>query len=332
VIEEPTCLILGAGASAPYGLPTTDQLRDLIVASRSPTGSTTAAKFPLKDQNKTWSNPLPPVQEWTGYLNVISEAAHLNHLTADFWNDFFRADQSIDWFLRDNEPTFGKIARLQIAAILLNCERDDRLAGDWYRSLSKLVFPTSDFESLAEGDLSVISFNYDRSFERYFLNVLESQYHLSLPDAKAVFDRIHLVHAYGQLGPLDEVPYGDATKAECAAEGIRLIRPETDKAMQEKLGALIQGSTYVNFIGFGFDDENIKLLGPSNFNKVERVYSTSFGLSLMTRKKAILKLRVYFDRQDPPNLTAEELFYTKDLFGPKRKPMQLQEEDEEDEN
>jgi hypothetical protein len=333
VIQEPTCLILGAGASAPYGLPTTDELRDLILSSRSPTGRQTAAKFPVKGPQRASLTPGDPVNEWTIYLNEVTDAANLGAKTPDFRNKFFRADQSIDWFIRDNEASFGDIARLQIAAVLLNCERDDKLAGDWYRLLSKIVFPTSDFTSLPKGNLSIISFNYDRSFERYFLSVLESQFNLPLSEAKAVFDRIDLVHAYGQLGSLDEVPYGDTTKAGQAAEGIRLIRPDTDNPMQGRVGALIRRSTYVNFIGFGFDDQNIKLLGPRNFKKVQRVYSTSVGLSWVTLNKAMVELRVYFDDpKNPPNWTAAQLFAAKDLFGPKRKPMQLEEEEQQDED
>jgi hypothetical protein len=259
------------------------------------------------------------VKEWTIYLNEITEAAHLNHRTPAFWNNFYRADQSIDWFIRDNEPMFGDIARLQIAAVLLNCERDDRLSDDWYRLLSKRLFPTNP-KSFEAGKLSIISFNYDRSFERYFLNVLESQYGLSWPDAKAVFDRIRLEHVYGQLSGLEEVPYGDITKAQRAAKDIRLIRPETDDSMQQKLRILIQGAVYINFIGFGFDEDNIKILGPDNF-KGKRVYSTSFGLSHMTRKTAMQKLGVRFhDPKNAPELTAAQLFHTKDLFGPRLKP------------
>ena len=48
MIEEPTCLILGAGASAPYGLPTAAELRNLILSLRSPTGAATAEKFHVK--------------------------------------------------------------------------------------------------------------------------------------------------------------------------------------------------------------------------------------------------------------------------------------------
>jgi hypothetical protein len=83
VIQEPTCLILGAGASAPYGLPTTDELRDLILSSRSPTGRQTAAKFPVKGPPRAWLTPGDPVNEWTIYLNEVTDAANLGAKTPD---------------------------------------------------------------------------------------------------------------------------------------------------------------------------------------------------------------------------------------------------------
>ena len=327
MIEEPTCLILGAGASRPYGLPTTRELRDLILALRSPTGAATAESFPLNMPQKAWLDPGNPAKEWNIYLNEVSDSAQHKHLLPDFWSKFYGADRSIDWFLRRNESKFGDIARLQIAAVLLACERSDKLSGDWYQLLSEEILPRN-LESLEEGKLSIISFNYDRSFERYFLNQFESLCDFPADKAKAALSRIRLKHVYGQLGSLDEVPYGDFIKAADAAKDIRVIRLEPDEVVQTRLGKMIRECTYINFIGFGFDDDNIDLLGPKHFTN-KRVYSSSSGLSLRTRKKATERLGVQFDPKDPTDLTAAQLFGIKDLFGPSlQRAWGQQEEDE----
>jgi hypothetical protein len=126
VIDERTCLILGAGASVPYGLPTANELRDLIVSSRSgKAGQDVARKFPVKRSTfKRTEMSDFPTTDWVGYLTKVTEAEQLSHQIPEFWNKFSRADQTIDWFLRDNEAAFGDIARLQIAAVLLNCEQN----------------------------------------------------------------------------------------------------------------------------------------------------------------------------------------------------------------
>jgi len=222
---------------------------------------------------------------------------------------------------------FGDIARLQIAAVLLGCERDDRLSGDWYRLLSEEILPKN-LESLEEGKLSVISFNYDRSFERYFLNQFENLCDFPPEEAKAALSRIRLEHAYGQLGSLDEVAYGDITKATNAAKGIRTIRLEPDKDVQTRLSKIIRESTYINFIGFGFDDDNIDLLGPENF-KGKRTYSTTYGLSVRTLAKARQKFGVHIHPKEPTELTATQLLNAKDLFGPKLQTTEWPQDPEE---
>ena len=176
------------------------------------------------------------------------------------------------------------------------------------------MFPTN-LSELKADRLRVITFNYDRSFESYLLAVLESQYRLPAAEAVDVLRRIEIEHVYGQLGGLDEVPYGDARKVAVAARGIRLIRPDADNPTQQRIEDMIRRSTYINFIGFGFDEDNVKLLGPENFKR-KRVYSTSRGLSARTRHLAFHTLRVQFDKTRP-DLDAAELFQTRNLFGPK---------------
>ena len=59
-----------------------------------------------------------------------------------------------------------------IAAVLLACERADKLYDDWYQLLSEEILPRN-LESLEEGKLSIISFNYEvvkqakKRFPRY---------------------------------------------------------------------------------------------------------------------------------------------------------------------
>jgi hypothetical protein len=119
---------------------------------------------------------------------------------------------------------------------------------------------------------------------------------------------------YGQLGSLDAVPYGDVSKAQEAAKGIHLIRPEADSSVKDRVRSLLQGSKNIHFIGFGFDEDNVALLDPENF-KNKRSYSTSFKLSPIKRNAAA-QLGVQFD--DGVEVTADELFNAKNLFGPTR--------------
>lgn len=320
MILEPTCLILGAGASAPYKLPTASQLRDLILTSRTPNGPATADQMPIQAQfQQTVMGVRTASNDWVIYLNDVTAAAELAHLIPEFWNRFAKTDQNIDWFLQRNEEEFGDIARLQMATVLLNCERGTNLLGNWYQQLSRVLF-SAGLEGFPPGNLSVISFNYDRSFERYFLNVLESNYDPSFTEAQERWEKLPLLHVYGQLGSLTSVPYGDATKAEIAATGIRLMRPQADDAVQEKIARFLGQATYINFVGFGFDADNVNLLGPKNFAG-KRVISTSKGLDPVRKRQVISQLGVRFlGGVNGPELDAAQLLQETDLFGPKQPP------------
>src|SRR4029077_13349017 len=134
----------------------------------------------------------------------------------------------------------------------------------------------------------------------------ESLCGLNGEQAKAALQRIRIEHVYGQLGALDDVKYGDFAHAVDAAKGIRTIRLEPDRDVQERLGKIVRGCTYINFIGFGFDDDNIALLGPENFTE-KRVFSTTLGMSARTRTKVRQQLGVKFNVKEAPELTAVQL-------------------------
>jgi len=280
-------------------------------------GAAAAARFPLKGPRRGFIHPENKAKEWFIYLSQLSESAGLKDYSSAFHLKFCGSDRGIDWFLRRHESEFGDIARLHVAGVLLACEQENKLLGDWYQLLSEEILPKN-LEGLEEGKLSVISFNYDRSFERYFLNQFENLCNLNSEQALATLGRIRIEHVYGQLGTLDYVPYGETTKAYTASKRISMIRLEPDEAVRARIGKLIQESAYINFIGFGFDDDNIDLLGPENF-KDKRVYSTTYGLSARRLAKARQKFRVQIRAGEPPALKAAQLLNEKDLFGPKKK-------------
>lgn len=318
MIEAPTCIILGAGASAPFGLPTAGELRSLMLVGKSPAAEEVANKFPIRGPSRDWlrRHDVPPslLREWTIYLGHTAKQAGLDGKFQDFQERFFRSGRTIDWFLRYQDERFGDIGRLQLAAVLLMCEREERLFGDWYELLLHQLIPGGP-ESLEPGKLSVITFNYDRSFERFFRNALEAQYNLNEANARDVFSRVRIKHVYGDLGSLEDVPYGAFDMAQLAASSISLIRDRVDEEIVRRIRPLIQESVYVNFLGFGFDDDNMKLFHSQDFN-IRRVYSTNFGLPVTRRNTAAANLAVRFPAGESHQVKVRDLLETTDVFGP----------------
>src|SRR5436309_9887619 len=106
MITAKTCLILGAGASAPYRLPPGGAMRNLILSMRVPTAGNTALEYPvigsdgtILDYKRISSLNLTPEtrpekarESWYQYLNqVCLNSGFTDAKIADFRNLFYRA-------------------------------------------------------------------------------------------------------------------------------------------------------------------------------------------------------------------------------------------------
>lgn len=309
MITKKTVLVLGAGASMAYGLPSGDELRALVCEGLKPGGQvrSTLALAPL-------GGTFFPENAIDSFQHALTNSH----------------PYSIDAFLakRKHLVSIGKRA---IAAALLPCERNDGLFGDWdnrtlrppsepiamntlsfraghprpgcghwYKRLVKNMEPEAQFE---KNNLSVITFNYDRSFEHYMYtalrNVFDSQ---EMPD-EAVAQKvsaIRIVHVYGQLGAVpwdtsseEHVPYGAHPGNEgwlahvnAAAKSIQIM-PEArqDSPAFGAAHKLLEEAERIYFLGFGFDQMNVKRLFPEDLPEATstKMYGTLRGLDLPGR-------------------------------------------------
>ncbi len=289
MIEAKTCLVLGAGASAPYGLPTATELRDLILVRSSIDGTATAWKYRIQKNVKetareTWESPV--VDEWDHRLISVADGdsrqeALLERLRTKF---FLGRTLSIDKFLQhpENAGEFGELGRRLIAAVLLKCENQRLLDKGWYAELFSQIAPNNP-DDLRSGMLSVVTFNYDRSFEIYLWTAFRETFRLSRDQLGDVWRRIRITHAYGYLGDLGERDYGTEKSSSIpsvieAAKGIELMRIGHPAEKMSEINQCIEEADTVCFIGFGFAPENIALFDGIKFRN-KRLVATSLGLS-----------------------------------------------------
>lgn len=267
---RPTTLILGAGASHHYRFPLGRGLRDTVCAGLT---------------NGELRGNLSALDH--GYEEIQSFLDELQH----------SGYTSVDVFLEHNTE-FIPIGRRAIAASLLPLENPQNLfpprvtsEGHWYEYLiDRMGIGTEEWRS---NELSVLTFNYDRSFEHYFTTVIGNRMGLSPAEAVEEFQRIPFVHLHGSLGGsppgvAGAMPYGiDLTPDNIrrAADEI-LVIPQVISALPTfgEAEEILRRSQRIYFLGFGFLPENVRRLRifedlPSDEKDRPYIGGTSMGFS-----------------------------------------------------
>jgi len=276
MIKEQTVLILGAGASEPYGLPLGSKLLNEILNGLSSSGH--------------------------GFFRRLEELGNHPKDINSFHENLLHSDQpSVDAFL-EHWPSFLKLGKQAIAAFLIPKEIKSAFSTrstkgiSWYQYLiGKLSVSSAD--ELYENKLSIITFNYDRSFEYYLFKTLKHRYNLENKDCAEVVSSIPIIHVHGSLGnlPWQGTPareYGQKKSTSNgpvisneeiieASEQIKVVSEagkrstEFEQAYQELCKA-----TRIYFLGFGYYGPNLKKLrikdGISH-SQID-IYGTSIGI------------------------------------------------------
>lgn len=185
--------------------------------------------------------------------------------------DAFRRSQmfSIDAFLA-RRPEFSDIGKKSIAALLLEIEDEQRLISTehrdhWYRYFYN-KFSAEAWEHLDFSNVSIATFNYDRSLEKFLHEAIKESYGKSDAEAAEKLESLRIVHIYGSLGsPIpgteNYLPYGGAVSREkvtTAANSLRVI-PEgrDDDESLNKARTMLADADRIAFLGFGFDETNV---------------------------------------------------------------------------
>lgn len=247
MITKPTVLVLGAGASAPYGFPVARELKQQICSAF------------VKDSVA---------------VRMLHEGSEIPmDVFLKFREAFHKSGQSsVDAFL-EHRPEFIAVGKLAIAWCLIPYESEDALfqtagsrGGDWYQYLSEKL--NASFQKFGENRLSVITFNYDRSLEHYLFTTLRNAHGRSEEECAAMLDKIPIHHVYGQLSRYGYTsregrPYGpERTRYKdvgFAARGITLFHDDT-KLELETARQLLKAAETICFLGFGYHRINLERL------------------------------------------------------------------------
>jgi len=246
MISRPTVLVLGAGASVDYNFPTGPQLLRQICNSARHGGE--LHRFLFEEM-------LLPEPEINVFVNTLG----------------LSQAPSVDRFIeyRNEFETIGKYA---IAATLIPYEDKKRFMiqneRGWYSYLFEFMTQGGKFEGNC---LSILTFNYDRSLEAFFLIALCNLYGIKEPEADQWLNYIPIIHLHGSLGErlwksnLDPhrayQPELTPAWVKESAEHIKIVHEIKPGEEFKKAQKLLYEAEEVIFLGFGFLPENIDRLG-----------------------------------------------------------------------
>ncbi len=342
MFSRPTTFILGAGASYELGFPLGDQLKGQI-----------ADLLNILFQHGSY-----PVSGDDQIVDVLRMRAadqgsrNWNHLLSKAWQirDALPGALSIDNVLdaHSSDQDLVYCGKLAICKAILSAERTSKLFGErriheatiFQKVAGTYLIPF--FQMLTEGvrkesiaeafeNLSVITFNYDRSLERFLPEALATYYGIDDRAAAELAGSLNIIHPYGSVGTLcgskgPIISFGsERADIASASERIRIFSEGID---DEDLNSRIYQAYFcaetLVFLGFAFHPINLQLLCAPGSAQTKRAIGTAFGLAEPARSAAedmvmhsLGKSEVgvhwegqsvsYLDRMELSNDTAAEL-------------------------
>lgn len=296
MIKKPTVFILGAGASEPYNYPSGQGLVDIL-------------KFELSDENKHRSL----FQLCLG-LGEFKEAEIIDFAKQLKLSD----DDNIDAFLERNQD-FVKLGKVAITLILIEREDTNALFSEakdkWYRDLVNKL--KSNSPSNFKNNVAFLTFNYDRSFEHYLFVSIKHSYPISDKECAEMVKTIPIIHLHGHIGKLPWQtndnekgrPYNwnlsaldtirkcsdpqtdykmyaiDCSKAKHdifrISEQIKIIYEAglDDDTDFKNAHRLLSKAYRIYFLGFGYNDDNLRRLKIGDLSDIEVKTPTSLSVT-----------------------------------------------------
>jgi len=280
-------LVLGAGASIPYGFPSGRDLVDDICENYPQNAIDMESSSGLQQRTRARAS------------HFVNRLRHSRRC-------------SIDTFLRDN-PDLHEEGKTAIASVLLKREQKSPLLypddkEDWYRHLFNWL-ADDQHPNFANKHLAIITYNYDRSLEHYLFTALTNSYqNVDTNAARQLINQVPIVHVHGQLAQLPwqssgggTVSYGGKSRQDIleAASGIKVIYEDIhkDPAIKQAHDLLKQARVLL-FLGFGYDRDNLESL---NLSEVLPTNASIAGTAFDMTEKELIPVKRQLRRLAPPN-------------------------------
>jgi hypothetical protein len=170
-------------------------------------------------------------------------------------------------------PNDTDLGKYLIAYSLKQLELIDHLFppnnSGWYQYLLNCLLGPDPTDPFHGNNLSIVTFNYDRSIEAYLYNALIARFGLHPEEALRQLHKVPVVHVHGLLGQFPSVEYAPSSSVDEVAtisKQINIIHEIKDDGASfcnesfATANAWITGAEKVIFLGFGFHHDNVRRL------------------------------------------------------------------------
>jgi len=298
--------ILGAGASVPYDFPSGEKLFEEIKKINY---------HSLQDENLR-NGCFKYFGDQNTY-NMLAIMQEMYNFSVDIKNSSML---SIDDFLRNRKSNKiqNKFGKMIIVDKILNAERkyktDIELKSkkDWFTYLLSYIDRDENLFNDFFNNSKFITFNYDRLLEYKIFEYLHYDKKYKEDEISKKIKEINIIHVNGSIGNLKDIEFGKSKEVrknqmgrnydvhpnyEFIIETMKTIWEHDDKEKEQKQKEIMEyfkTSERIFFIGFGWLEDNIKILGirDSNILEGKEIYVSAYGLS-EKREKEISTLLNY---------------------------------------
>ncbi len=297
MFEPNTVFVIGAGASAEFGLPVgwklLENIRDnshfhfdhgALTKGNRKIFDTVRAKY-QRDQKML-------EKAFTTFRDI---------------NRGVETAGSIDEYINrySDDSLIAELGKIQIAHAILDAEGKSKILppkgkeGDginwsavqdsWISTFTRALFDgvrASEVETIGS-DITIICFNYDRCIEHYLEFAIQRAYRdVDRKTARKIVDGMNIIHPYGSLGSLNRFAFGTPSEHtdlyHITNNLITWSETVEDASLIARMKKAIKESRNIVFLGFAFANQNMKLLDaelPDNKPIFTNVYSTGYGLT-----------------------------------------------------
>ena len=314
MFADNTVFVIGAGASAEFGLPVGAGLMKQIKQN-------SMFRFDI-----SLMEGVPII--WDALRERYDARGVDERLTA--MREIHRSIDlagSIDEFINRhyNDPIIAEVGKLQIAYAISNAEAKSILARTkehdehfdwellkptWIRTFAQLLFEgirNDEVEHVGD-NITIICFNYDRCIEKYLSDAIVKTFKdVNVDQARQIVGRMKIIHPYGSLGTLSDLSFGGKLypqKLYDISENLVTWSESVKSERKTETASAMMDATAIVFLGFAFAPQNMELLTlPTSRPRREldypvEEYATGFGYNDVIDRRLKSKIMNLYPQDD----------------------------------